>query len=90
MVHTNQKQSVRLRRAHWFPQSPTIVRITLLVLSSRAAPGSGGGQRAAPRAARVKTMIERRFHLLFVSDVRQVVYENFVYFILVVFFSFGC
>ena len=33
--------------------------------------------------------IIERFHLLFVSDVRTV-YENFVYFILVVFFSFGC
>ena len=30
-----------------------------------------------------------QFHLLFVSDVRTV-YENFAYFILVVFFSFGC
>ena len=29
VVHSNQKQSVRLREAHWFPQSPTIVRITL-------------------------------------------------------------
>ena len=33
-------------------------------------------------------VIEPRFHLLFVSDVRMV-YENFVYFILVVFFFFG-
>ena len=28
VVHSNQKQSVRLREAHWFPQSPTIIRIT--------------------------------------------------------------
>jgi hypothetical protein len=33
--------------------------------------------------------IIERFRLLFVSDVRTV-YENFAYFIFVVFFSFGC
>ena len=43
MVHTNQKQSVRLRRAHWFTQSPTIVRITSSSSSSSSSSNGGGG-----------------------------------------------
>ena len=33
-VHSKQKQSVRLREANWFPQSPTIVRIRTLYNSN--------------------------------------------------------